>query len=160
MRLVLAAAFVAANLTLVARAEVADMAPREGWRVIATDMSFDALLESLRAAVPEAGMGLVTEAGPTGVAASRGIDIPGNRVVGVFSNDFAVRTLRLSTAAMIEAPVRFYVTENGDGTATLSWKTPSAVFAPYADEGGGDLDAIAAELDEKFEEIAAAATGG
>jgi uncharacterized protein (DUF302 family) len=80
-------------------------------------------------------------------------------VVGVFNNDFAVRTLEGSTAAMIEAPIRFYVTENGDGTATLSWKTPSAVFAPYADEGGAELQAIAGELDTKFEEIAAAATG-
>ena len=59
---------------------------------------------------------------------------------------------------MIEAPVRFYVTEDTDGTATLSWKTPSHVFAPYEDEGGDDLVAIAEEIDVKFEAIASRAT--
>ncbi len=35
-------------------------------------------------------------------------------------SDFAVRAVRASTAAMIEAPIQFYVTENDDGTAALS----------------------------------------
>ena len=38
---------------------------------------------------------------------SGGIEIPENRVVGVFNNDYAVRILDMSTAAMIEAPLRF-----------------------------------------------------
>lgn len=58
------------------------------------------------------------------------------RLLAVFNNHYAMRILGLSTAAMIEAPVRFYVTEEPDGTATLSWKKPSFVFAPYVDEGG------------------------
>jgi uncharacterized protein (DUF302 family) len=61
---------------------------------------------------------------------------------------------------MIEAPVRFYVTEDKDGTATLSWKTPSTVFSPYYDEGGEELRAVAEELDTIFRAIAARATGG
>jgi uncharacterized protein (DUF302 family) len=76
----------------------------------------------------------------------------------VFNNDYAVRILGLSTAAMIEAPVRFYVTEEPDGTATLSWKMPSVVFAPYLDEGGDALAAIAEELDAKFDTIASRAS--
>ena len=55
--------------------------------------------------------------------------------------------------------IRFYLTENADGTATLSYKSPSFVFAPYADEGGADLAALAAELDAVFAGIAEAATG-
>ena len=82
-----------------------------------------------------------------------GEPIPGNRVVGVYRNDFAVRAVRLFPAAMIEAPIRFYVTEDSDGTATLSWKTPSLVFAPSVDEAGPDLAAMAAELDAIFEAI-------
>ena len=78
-------------------------------------------------------------------------------MIGVFNNDFAVRVLATSTAAMIEAPIRFYVTENADGTATLSYKLPSTVFAPYLDEGGADLAALAAELDRHFAAIAAQA---
>lgn len=142
-----------------AQAQAGDIAERAGWRVIPTEMSYADLLESLLAAVPEEGMGVVTQAGPTEAAASRGVEIPGNRVVGVFNNVYAVRILGLSTAAMIEAPVRFYVTEDAGGTATLSWKTPSFVFAPYAEEGGADLAAAAAELDAKFEAIAARVVG-
>ena len=128
--------------------------PREGWRVIPTAMSYAELLERTRAAVKAEKMGLVTQAGPTEMAKKRGETIPGNRVLGVFRNDFAVRAIRASVAAMIEAPIRLYVTENPDGTATLSWKTPSFVFAPYMDEGGEALAAVAAELDPIFEAIA------
>lgn len=133
------------------------MSPRPGWQVLETDKPYAALLADLKTAVGAAKMGVVTEAGPTEAAASRGVTIPGNRVVGVFRNDFAVRALALSEAAMIEAPIRFYVTEDADGGATLSWKTPSHVFAPYAD-GGAGLAALAEELDAIFAAIGAAAT--
>lgn len=136
----------------------ADVAPRDGWAIVETDLSHAALLNRLLTAVAAEKMGVVTQAGPTGAARQRGIVIPENRVVGVFNNDFAVRILALSTAAMIEAPVRFYVTEKADGTATLSWKKPSFVFAPYFDEGGQDLVRIADTLDERFEAIARRAT--
>ncbi|MEM9048053.1 MAG: DUF302 domain-containing protein [Pseudomonadota bacterium] len=140
-----------------AQAEAA-LAARPGWTVIATEKSYADLLEDLRTAVKAQKFGLVTEAGPTSVAKARGIEIPGNRVVGVFRNDYAVRILRLSTAAMIEAPIRFYVTENPDGTATLSFKHPTAVFAPYMDAADADLRVAAEELDTAFDAIAAAAT--
>jgi uncharacterized protein (DUF302 family) len=61
--------------------------------------------------------------------------------------------LEASIPAGIEAPVRFYITENADGTATLSYKTPTAVFAPYQD-GGAKLRDMAAELDVIFDKIA------
>ena len=139
------------------QADAGSIAPREGWAVHDTAQGYSALLDSLKAAIKAEGMFIVTQAGPTGAAAKRGITIPGNRVVGVYRNDYAVRALATSTAAMIEAPIRFYVTENADGTASLSYKTPSAVFAPYLDEGGAELNAIAAELDGIFAAIAAGA---
>jgi len=131
---------------------------REGWRVIPTQMGYAELLDAVRQAVGAEDMGLVTDVGPTETAARRGETIPGNRVLGVFRNDFAVRTIRASVPAMIEAPVRFYVTENPDGTATLSWKTPSHVFTPYLDEGGSELRVISGELDDVFEAIGRTAT--
>ncbi len=134
-----------------------DLTPRVGWVVQATGKSYDGLIAAVKSATRANGMGIVTEAGPTGAAARRGIAIPGNRVIGVFNNDFAVRLLALSTAAMIEAPIRFYVTENPDGSATLSYKTPSLVLAPYAGEGGEDLGALAGELDARFAASAATA---
>ncbi|MCV3271678.1 DUF302 domain-containing protein [Roseobacter sinensis] len=132
--------------------------PRDGWVVIPTQKPHATLLDDLKAAVKANGMGVVTQAGPTGAARARGITIPENRVVGVFNNDFAVKVLALSTAAMIEAPVRFYVTEEPDGTATLSYKTPSFVYSPYMDEAGPELATLAEELDSRFAAIAAAAT--
>lgn len=131
---------------------------RDGWVVIDTDKPFATLLDDTKAAVTANGFGVVTQAGPTAAARQRGIDIPENQVIGVFNNEFAVRILNLSVPAMIEAPVRFYLTEDDDGTATLSWKTPSFVFAPYFDEADADLKAAAGELDAAFEKIAQAAS--
>jgi uncharacterized protein (DUF302 family) len=139
-------------------ASAGDLAERAGWVVTRTDKSHEVLLADLLAAVSANQMGVVTQAGPTATARSRGIEIPENRVVGVFNNDFAVKMLATSTAAMIEAPIRFYVTENEDGTATLSYKTPGFVFAPYLDEGGATLEDLARALDDKFAAIAAEAT--
>ena len=43
-----------------------------------------------------------------------------------------------------------------DGTATLSYRLPSAVFATYP-QGGPELTAIAEELDQHLADIATAA---
>jgi len=154
--IIIAAALIAAPLVL-HQAGAGSIAPRDGWAVHDTGQDYSTLLDSLKSAIKAEGMFIVTQAGPTGAAKKRGIIIPGNRVIGVYRNDFAVRALATSTAAMIEAPIRFYVTENEDETASLSYKTPSAVFAPYLDEGGEELNAIAAELDAIFAAIAARA---
>lgn len=136
--------------------------PEEGWRVMSTQHSYANLLDQLKSAVKDNGMGVVSDVGPTKVAAERGVDIPGNRVVGVFRNDIAVDILELSVPAMIEAPVRFYVTENDDGTATLAWQLPSEVFAPYAaslEPSKADaLSELARKLDDTFADIAEQAT--
>ena len=132
--------------------------PQSGWVVIDTHHPFAALVERLETAVKAQHMGLVTSASASDGAKAAGIIIPGNRVVGVFRNDFARRMLDASVSAGIEAPVRFYVTENPDGTATLSYKKPTTVFAPYTEEGKDALKGLAAELDEIFAKIADQAT--
>jgi len=140
-------------LILVTPIAQAQMAPRDGWSVIATDKDYDTLIDAVKSAASANSMGVVTQAGPTGAAANRGITIPGNRVIGLFNNVYAVNILNLSTPAMIEAPVRMYVTENTDGTATLSYKRPSTVFAPYMQEAGPELARLADELDTIFATI-------
>ncbi|MBY5934684.1 DUF302 domain-containing protein [Tateyamaria omphalii] len=135
----------------------AEMAPRDGWSVTPTSKTYDQLIADVKAAAKANKMGVVTQAGPTGAAKARGITLPGNRVIGLFNNTYAVNILNLSTAAMIEAPVRVYVTENADGTATLSYKLPSVVFAPYVPEAGAELAALSDELDTVFASIAAEA---
>ena len=128
-----------------------------GWSVTKTTHDYKTLVERLDAAVTANKMGLVTRASATVGAASLGKTIPGNMVVGVYRPDFAIRMLEASVPAGIEAPIRFYITENADGTATLSYKTPSAVFAPYTD-GGDKLKEMATELDGIFAKIAGEAT--
>ena len=141
-----------------AAAAAQSLTPRPGWEIHATSKPYPLLISDLKTAVKAQGLIVVTQAGPTKAAATRGITIPGNRVLGVFNNDYAVKVLETSTAAMIEAPIRFYVTEGANGSATLSYKTPSHVFAPYLNEGGDALAALARQLDADFAAIAAAAT--
>lgn len=117
--------------------------------------NFSTLVARLEKAVELNKMGLVAKASASAGAAGRGVKIPGNAVLMVFRNDYAVRMLEASVPAGIEAPIRFYVTENPDGTASLTYRTPSAVFAPYA---SAPLHAMAAELDPVFERIARDAT--
>ena len=151
-------AFVTALLFLASQGAAQSVAAREGWVVMPTQKSYEALIADLTTAVKENGFGVVTQAGPTGAAKTRGVIIPGNRVIGVFNNVYAVRILESSVQAMIEAPIRYYVTEEPDGSATLSYKTPSFVFAPYASDAPADLMVAAAELDSVFESIANAAS--
>ncbi|WP_112055513.1 DUF302 domain-containing protein [Onishia taeanensis] len=122
-----------------------------GMVVKATPHDFATLVTRLEQAIEDHNMGLVTRASASKGAANRGVTIPGNMVIGVYRNDFAVRMLKASVPAGIEAPIRFYLTENGDGASTLSYRQPSAVFAPYE---SAELDAMAAELDAIFAAIA------
>lgn len=109
--------------------------------------SFDVLMSRLEEAIASHKMGLVAKASASAGAAARGETIPGNTVLMVFRNDYAVRMLAASVPAGVEAPLRLYVTESPDGRAAVSYRTPSAVFAPYGSEA---LDALAAELDPIF----------
>lgn len=131
----------------------------EGWELLPTAHSFPVLAARLEDAVKANKMAVVTIASASEGAKAQGFTIPGNRVVGVFRNDFARRMLAASVPAGIEAPIRFYLTENTDGTATLSYRKPSAVFAPYLDRAKPDLKTLAAELDAIFDRIAAGAAG-
>jgi uncharacterized protein (DUF302 family) len=154
----LIAAVVTILLLAVASASAGSVTQRNGWVVLDSNQSYAVLVQRLDAAVKAENMGLVTSASASEGAKAAGITIPGNRVVGVFRNDFARRMLSASISAGIEAPIRFYVTENPGGMATLSYKKPSLVFAPYFDEGGAALRAVADELDKIFARIADAAT--
>jgi uncharacterized protein (DUF302 family) len=132
-------------------------APYPGTTTLKTKHGFDALVGRVEKAVAANKMGLVAQASASRGAAARGAKIPGNAVLMVFRNDFAVRMLEASVPAGIEAPLRIYITENSDGTASLTYRTPSAVFAPY---GSPALDEMAKELDAVFRNIVRDAAGG
>lgn len=130
--------------------------PYPGTVTVPTPHKFDTLLTRLGKAISDNGMGLVAQASASRGAASRGVNIPGNAVIEVFRNDYAVRMLEASVPAGIEAPLRIYVIENADKTTTIIYRRPSAVFTAY---GNAKLDAMARELDPIFEKIVRDAAG-
>jgi uncharacterized protein (DUF302 family) len=132
-----------------------DATPFPGTHVIKTGHSYQAMVKKLPEAVSKNKMGVVAKASATLGAKKIGVTIPGNMVVMVFHPKFAVRMLDASVPAGIEAPLRFYITENADGTTTLTYREPSSVFAPY---GSAELDKMAKELDVIFARIAADAS--
>ena len=141
-------------LALPARAE--NPIPYSGTRVIETGQPFKGFVDKLIGAIRANRMGIVAQACADCGAKAIGVTIPGNRVIMIFRPDFAVRMLKASEAAGIEAPLRLYVTERPDGGARLTYRLPSHVFAPYEVPA---LDEMARELDAIFARIVAAATG-
>lgn len=132
-------------------------APYPGTTTLKTRHGFDALASRVEKAVADHKMGLVAQASASRGAAARGVKIPGNAVLMVFRNDYAVRMLKASVPGGIEAPLRLYITENSDGSASLTYRLPSAIFAPY---GSRELDEMAKELDAVFRNIVRDAAGG
>ncbi len=117
--------------------------PQDGWRVIESDNSFSDLVEYLEANIKANGMELVS-------AEDEAADAPGKKMIGAAREDYAKRM----QAAGIDKPFVFHVTDNGDGTATLSYPWPSTVFAPFFERGGDDLRALASEMDLLIGKIA------
>ncbi len=126
-----------------------------GTFTIATPYGYSVLIDRLEKAIKANKMGLVSRASASRGAAKRGVSILGNEVLMVFRNDYAVRMLEASVAAGFEAPLRLYVVENVDHTATIIYRKPSALFAPYHN---AEIDKMAAELDPIFARIVADAT--
>jgi uncharacterized protein (DUF302 family) len=123
---------------------------RAGRVTLTTRASFAAFAEALKQAIADHKMGLVCHANAQAGAASLGKHIPGNQVLMVYRPDFAIRMLEASVEAGFEAPIRLYIYENADGTATLTYVRPSSVFQAY---GNAALDRLAAELDGIIEAI-------
>jgi len=129
--------------------------PYTGTILIATQYDYPTLVNRLDKAIGDNGMAVVSRASATLGAKSLGVKIPGNMVVMAFNPKFAIQMLKASIEAGYEAPIRFYVTEQANGKASLSYRTPSSLFAPYK---SADLDKMANELDVIFEKIAQQAT--
>lgn len=146
MRALLVSALLAAGLVSAAAPAVA----QDGRVTAVSRAPFQTVVEALEQAITEQKMALVCHANAQAGAAARGVKIKGNQVLMVFRNDFAVRLLAADPAAGFEAPIRIYLYENADGTATLAYLPPSAVFAPYAH---AEVKKIAAELDPIFKSI-------
>jgi uncharacterized protein (DUF302 family) len=111
---------------------------------------FARVTAALEQAITDQKMALVCHANAQKGAAARGVSIRGNQVFMVFRNDYAVRLLAADPAAGFEPPIRIYVYENADGTATVTYAPPSVVFGRYAHP---EVQAIGRELDPIFKTI-------
>lgn len=137
------------------RAEIT--APYSGTVTVATDKPFGSFVKALSGAIKARGFNIVGLACATCAAQSQGVTIPGNRVFLFFKPAYAVRMLAASEAAGIEAPIRLYVTEAGDGMAAVTYRLPSHVFGAYQVPA---LDVLGAELDADVEAVLSAAKAG
>jgi len=149
----------AVSLVLAAAALVIPAAPgiaQDGRITLTSKATFAKVANALEKAIADQNMGLVCHANAQRGAAVRGVKLAGNQVFMVFRNDYAVRMLAASVPAGIEAPLRLYITEGQDGRTSVTWRSPSAVFAPY---GNADLNALARELDPIIEKIVRDAAG-
>jgi uncharacterized protein (DUF302 family) len=124
--------------------------PHPGSSSLASPHGFAETVARIERATANNGMGVVAKASASAGAAQRGIRIAGNAVVMVFRNDYAVRMLAASVPAGIEAPIRIYVTESANGKVTVTYRSPTSIFAPYEN---AELDALARELDLVFSRI-------
>lgn len=144
-------AFVISSVFVVSTLLVAVPALAQDSRLTAVSRApFQKVVEALQEAIAEQKMALVCHANAQAGAAARGVKIIGNQVMMVFRNDFAVRLLAADPKAGFEAPIRIYLYENPDGTATVSYIPPSSVFARYAHP---EVKKVAAELDPIFKAI-------
>jgi uncharacterized protein (DUF302 family) len=128
----------------------------EGRVKLTTRVAFATFATALKQAITQHRLGLVCHANAQAGAASLGKTIPGNQVLMVYRPDFAIRMLAANVEAGFEAPIRLYIYENADGSATLSYVKPSTVFQPYKN---AQLDVLAAELDALVEAIVRDALG-
>ena len=147
----------AVSLVLAAAALVIPPAPgiaQDGRITLTSKATFAKVANALEKAIADQNMGLVCHANAQRGAAARGVKLSGNQVFMVFRNDFAVRIISAAREAGFEAPIRIYLYENPDGTATLTYIKPSAIFRPYAQP---EVGKVAAELDPIFEKIVAQA---
>jgi uncharacterized protein (DUF302 family) len=129
-------------------------APYSGMVTVETGKSFRAFVKQVRPAIKKHKFNIVGVACGSCAVKSMGKTVPGNRVFFFFAPRYAARMLAASTAAGIEAPVRFYVTEDPDGTAKVTYRLPSHVFGAYEVP---ELTIMGKELDKMMTTILAAA---
>ncbi len=142
--------FVLAALALADPVRAENPTPHSGTQAMDTGKPYGAYVKNLLAAIKGNKMGVVAHACATCGAKNIGVTIPGNEVIMIFHPRFAVRMLKASVPAGMEAPLRLYVTENKDGTARLTYRLPSHVFGAYKvaalDDMATELDAIVAKI--------------
>lgn len=113
--------------------------------------SVDTTVDRLKQAVEQQGLRVVAHINGQANAAKLGKSVPADQILEIFRPDYAMRVWAACKPAGIDIPLRIHVYEGADGTAIMSYRTPSEVFAPFQSEA---LMQIARELDPLFAAIA------
>jgi uncharacterized protein (DUF302 family) len=130
--------------------EPESVGPYPGTISLQTGYSLNDTVRRLEKAVRANGLTLVATVnsgghGPTGAT-----------VILVSSSEYWGRILRANQLAGMELPIRLYVTDNGNRTSAVIYRTPSSIFALY---DMPELDRLAAELDQIFAKLVDDAVG-
>jgi uncharacterized protein (DUF302 family) len=121
-------------------------------KILKVKLDVDKTAQLLTDAVAAYPMGLVAHINGQANCAKRNIQVPADQILEVFRPDFAVRVWQAEKAAGIDIPLRIHVYDAG-GYTLVVFRTPSEVFAPYANT---ELNKIADELAPIFDEILSA----
>ena len=124
-----------------------------GQSVLATNLDFDTVVERVKSEIATAGLWVIAEIDPQMLLRRGGFAIPRTRQILFFHPRYMSRLLTADASAIVEAPLKFVVTERGAG-AVLRWPEPIASFRPHP-----RLAALAEELGGLASQIAHAATG-
>ncbi len=105
------------------------------------------IVKALQAAIADAGLKLLYEIDVRAALANAGHRVLGARLMFYFHPDLVQRVLRTDWTAMVEAPLKFLVIEQPDGTTTVRWADPAVSFSRYGHlalaEFGHELSSIA-----------------
>ena len=115
------------------------------------------IVARLRASIEAADLWVLHEIDPQMLLARGGYDIQAARQILFFHPSLMARRLAADSSALIEAPLKFALTQAGDGEVMVRWSDPAAAFARYGNDElaklGRDLadicDRIIATLPDK-----------
>ena len=133
--------------------EAEEVGPYPGTLLWQTDMRGSEVVARLQRAISGNGMMITAELQLPAIAP----DKVNCTVLLVYRDADAARTLQAKQAAGMEWPIRLYVSEGRDHKASVTYRTPSSIFALYDSPA---LDQVAGELDQRFAKIIDDAIGG
>jgi uncharacterized protein (DUF302 family) len=114
--------------------------------------SFDEVIASLRKEIDRAGLKLLHEIDPQKALQGIGQLIGGSRLIFFFHPKLVVRVLEMDWSAMVEAPLKFVVTELPDRTVSVRMADPITAFGRY---GNDALATLGKELAATCQDIVA-----
>ena len=110
------------------------------------------IVAQLRKAIEAADLWVLHEIDPQMLLARGGFGIEAARQILFFHPAIMARLLAADSSALLEAPLKFALTDAGDGKVMIRWSDPIATFARYGNE---ELAQLGHNLTETCDRIVA-----